>query len=246
MLHVYKHIFIASCLIYNLGAQADINSSGYQLSGYLGATASTIDNSALYNQYIVSVPQSPHNQRTDVTWGAGLAYRFLVPPATTSANVLHDLSLGWDLYTFQTGQEGPNWLTQFPRFNEYTYSTTITSLRFIVDSEWTFKPLFHYIFPFVEGGLGFSSNTLGYNASYAPQTDAEYNILNKGSQYAFAYTAGAGIKVLLNPKLQLSLRYLYTNLGRAVITQAVHLPLPAPLSMSLYTQSALVGLTYLL
>jgi hypothetical protein len=242
MSYRFKAVFIISLLSASLSAMADINTSGYQLSAYAGATRSTIDSSATHAQYTIVSPSTPYNQRTDFSWGAGLAYRFLIPPTQKSTQLLHDISLGWDIYTFQTGQDGPTWLNQPAALNQYAYNTTITSLRYIVDSEWTFKPIFHRLFPFIEGGLGFSYNRL----AYTPDTDDGYTLINKASQYAFAYTAGAGLKFSINPKLQVSLRYLYTHLGNASLNQVANIPLTTPISMSLYTQSGLLGLSYLL
>lgn len=219
--------------------------SGMQLSGYAGATQISINPSTLqgFNETDSLHPNDGHYQQTDVTWGFGTAYRFVLP--NFPRNIIHDMSAGLDFLYFQTTQKGQTWLFEQPLYNNYTYQLPISSLRLMADSEWTFRSLLRpYLFPFIEGGIGFARNTASYaDSPLIPDTTGL--TIYTDVQYQFAYTAGAGIKFLLPCNGQLSVRYLYADLGNATTSSNASVSLAAPITIRLTTQTWLAGLTYL-
>lgn len=223
---------------------AHIDHAGFQISGYAGVAGTTIHPGTLqgFNETDSLHPNKNHQQE-DFTWGFGAAYRFM-PPAVTR-NLLHDISLGLDFMYFQTNQKGYTWLYEQPAYNNYTYQLPIDSLRLLVDSEWSFHSLLRpYLFPFIEGGIGFARNTASYNDSPLI-ANTEGLSINSNAQYQFSYTVGGGVKILLPFNTELSVRYLYADLGNATTSSNASVPLAAPITIPLSTQTWLAGLTYL-
>lgn len=219
--------------------------SGLQISAYAGAADTAIHAGTLqgFGETDSLHPKNPRHQQTNVTWGFGAAFRF-VPPLLTQ-KLLHDISIGPDFMYFQTNQKGETWLFGQSVYNNYDYQLPITSLRFLADSEWTFHSLLRpYLFPFIEGGIGFARNTARYEDSPLIANTSGLSI-DSHTQYQFSYTVGGGVKLLLPFNTQLSFRYLYADLGNATTATTASVPLAAPITIRLTTQTWLAGLTYL-
>lgn len=246
-----KHVCTAallSSLFATAGVYADVNNPGFQVSGYLGGTTSSISPSLLTLVGEIDTLARNHSQDTDFTWGVGAAYRFLAPELPMKSDLIHDVTLGLDYFYFQSNQMGSVWQFQQPEYDNYAYTMPLTSSRLTANTEWTLKPIHAFLMPFVEGGIGFAYNTLSYSDTpLAPIVDGQQQI-GKHGQYQFAYTLGAGVKAMI-PKVkntEISFRYLYANLGNAATSTHGAIPLSGPVTASLSTQAWVLGVTYLL
>jgi len=225
-------------------AKADINSSGLQMSVYAGVAKSRVHAGTLNlvgeTDYLHS--QNSAGQQNNFTWGIGAAYRFVLP----QAYVLHDISAGLDFYYFKTTQRGTTWQSNNPEQINYLYKLPVRSARLMLDSEWTFHPLIKQrLFPFIEAGVGVAANSMSYKDTPVEGLIGDGNTELYGhSTYQFAYAAGVGTKVLLTPYLNLSLRYLYSNLGNAYTARRGNIPVMSRMKAAVSVQSWLLGLTY--
>lgn len=178
--------------------------------------------------------------------GIGVGYDYVLPinPATGRSYFLHDVSLAVDVYNLNANREGQVYLFGVPAFgNFYNYNTTVSSWQVMLDSEWDFHPLYYGIMPFFQGGIGDAINTLSYQESPQAGVSPLGTLhLPNSTRSNFAYDLGAGVKVPVATHAQLSVRYLYSNLGSAETSSSA---LSQPFSESLHASSVLFGFTYL-
>lgn len=182
------------------------------------------------------------------TGGFGFAHTML--KNASNAAIIQSISVGLDFYVFNTSITGDVLQFGSPELNNLNYNFDINTVRLMLDGELNFHPL-HQLIPFITAGLGASNN----NARYYDVANINGALLGGSvtlpsqTYCAFAYSFGAGFKVPLSQKMQLSLRYLYTDMGKAQTDTA---PAPylqgviEPVSMRLRTQAGLLGFTYLL
>ncbi|MCB1827501.1 MAG: outer membrane beta-barrel protein, partial [Coxiellaceae bacterium] len=156
-----------------------------------------------------------------------------------------DISLGLDLFHINTKQQGDVWQFQLPIFNNLTYTLPISSTRILLNSEWGFRPVFHYVFPFIEAGIGFAINEASYNDAPKPGTTAMPLHLNHHTQGQFSYSIGGGFRIPVRKNMEASLRFIYTDLGHAKTTNTGSITIAAPVSVALTTQTWVLGFTYL-
>jgi hypothetical protein len=225
-------------------AQSAVDFSNVRASVYLGGTTTTYNPSTL-NFPLETDALIPNNSsNNDFSWGLGLAYYFTPSPKVPMSSILHDVSLGLDLFSFSTTQNGQIWQFQQPDMNNYGYKLPLTSTRLLVDTEWTFNPMYKTIFPFFEAGLGFVNNSLSYS-EWPIATDSGSGFgLSSHSQNNFSYTFGAGLKFPVTNNLECSVRYLYANLGNISTAITPGNFVVSPINASAYTQAWLAGLTY--
>lgn len=255
LLHGLKHpivllfVFLSGFLLITFPALADVNSSGFQISAYGGITNTNIDPGALYfgNEVDSLNPFGNEKNKINATGGVGVAYRFITT-GNKQDYVFHDISAGIDLYYFEAVQHGEVWQFEDPNFANFKYNIPISSGRMMFDSEWTFHPIGKRLFPFFEMGIGVARNSVRYSDVTISNDYSGDTTLYRHTKNQFAYGGGLGLKYLVSPHLNVSLRYLYTNLGNAETSQYGYnegnVTLAAPVTVHLYTQSWLFGLSY--
>jgi len=179
------------------------------------------------------------------SWGLGLGHRFYLNPASKMNNLFDSFAINAQFFQLISANQTGH-VVQFglPEFENYTYSLGISNYRFMADGDLDFHPI-HNVVGFIEGGIGGASTTLSYgSASIAPVLNPGL-ALPKQTNWSFAYQAGAGFKVQALSQLELSLRYLYANMGTANSsiygsTDTLAMPLKADMS----THNILFGLAY--
>lgn len=240
-----KSIAALTVLGTSLSAQAAVDLSGMQLSVYGGGTYTRFDAGKLYLLGEVDT-LVPHVQTdNDTTWGLGIAKHFGMQDKDLGATMLQGLSLGVDFFYINTNVNGRTWQFGQPEFNNFTYNLSLQSARYMLDSSLTFSPLWSKLYPFIEGGVGVAQNTLRYHDKADGGNFAGQGLgTNPQTRYAFAYALGAGVRAPVANHLDVSVRYLYTNLGTGVSSQAGTLILQSPLQVKLSTQAWMLGLTY--
>lgn len=227
-------------------AQANIDHSGFKVSAYGGWQASILNPgpyTLIGNE--VEVLDPTHRKTTAANWGLGVAYRILTPKHKYIFRYTHDVSVGFDLFYFQTYQPGN--VIDYGESADFTYRLKLKSLRLMTNVEWTFLPIIHHkVYPFIEGGLGLASNANYYSDTPNPNTSTGMGVtFSKYSTTQLAYDVGAGLKWMPSKNTELSFRYLFSNLGMVRSGTQANLPIDAPYSFALKTQSVLIGLSYL-
>lgn len=219
---------------------ASVDTSGFKLSIYGGVADTSIDDgdyTLVGNQTEALAPDEKNS--LNFVWGLGLAYRFVF------SKYLHDISIGLDMFHFNSSQKGD--LLDYGLFDNSTYQLEFESTRLMVDSEWTFHPIHSWLYPFVEAGIGFTANTTNYEST--PDSNAAWEVgqsMSDNTIYQFAYNIGAGLKILLTPKIELSFRYLYAGLGSATTEESsASLPTIAGINTPVHSQAWLIGLSLL-
>jgi opacity protein-like surface antigen len=188
------------------------------------------------------------NSGQGFTGGFGLSYDIL--NAADYNSIINQVSLGLDFYFFNTNIKGD--VLQFgdPELNNLTYEYGLNTIRFMFDGQLDFHPI-HQVVPFILAGIGPSSIKAKYYDVPRPseQHDDGGVTLPTSTRCSLAYSVGAGFKVPLSKKIQISLSYLYTDIGTGQtgsIPVLYHLGRIEPISIKLRTQSGLIGLTYTL
>lgn len=235
------------------GSKPDLEgASRLRFSAYAGAVWPKASSSGIYlidETDTLNVSAHPK----DVSWGVGASYRWLTPD-TYLFNV-SDVSLGLDLVSFKTQQQGQIWLYNDPAFFNYTYNLNISSWRVMANSEWTFQPLAslfqHHsaIYPFIDLGIGMARNTMSYSDTPLPEIGGSGLLISERRQSQFAWDAGLGLKLpfaLKHHTFEASLRYVYADLGKATTAALGNLRLAAPLTADLSTQTLMFGLSALI
>lgn len=226
---------------------AKVDSSGYKLSVYGGWQENILNPSSFTLKGNESEQLVPNHSRTDeFTWGLGSAYRFVTPNQQNILRYTHDISIGLDMFYFQARQNGT--VIDYNVSPEFNYRINIRSIRFMGNVEWTFLPLTsRLIYPFLEAGVGLASNTNYY--ADAPNSNSSTGVGITFSSYTklqYAYDLGAGIKWLPSKNVELSFRYLFSNLGSVYSGTKANLAVDSSYNIPLKTQSLILGLSYLL
>lgn len=226
---------------------ANVDTSGYKFSAYGGWQKQIIHPGSyalIGDETEQLVPD--HSRATNFSWGLGTAYRFLTPNHKNILRYTHDISMGLDIFYFQATQNGR--VMDYGESYEFDYRTKIQSLRFIGNMEWTFLPITSKaIYPFLEVGAGLASNANYY--SDTPNSNSSNGVgitFSRHDIIQFAYDLGAGFKYMPSKNVEVSLRYLYSNLGSVRSGTKASLPIDTAYNFSLKTQSLFLGLSYLL
>jgi opacity protein-like surface antigen len=139
---------------------------------------------------------------------------------------------------------------QSSAFNQLSYVMPVTSTRLMLDVALTLVSKKKFSI-YAIGGIGNAFNRVGYsdadkNAAPGDCLDQRLDLADKNSS-DFAWEAGVGAKIDVNPRVAISLEYLYADLGRVSAsasgaTGTITAPITAPTSFNLRAQSALLGL----
>ncbi|WP_058479490.1 outer membrane protein [Legionella waltersii] len=224
----------------------------YHASVYLGGTTTKLSHvGPLYFVDETDLLEQRNNNFADVTWGLAAAVR--LKASGSLQQLVEEFSFGPEFFYFSSAGVGDVWQYRLPEMNNLTYRLPIKSYRLLVTDEITFKPISQMVFPFFEWGLGVAANQSSYQEYPRPTYNAPGLTLTQHTQYQFAYTLGGGLKIdisdwakLKTNQLQLSLRYLYANLGSATTSNRSSAFLTTPISVDLSTQTWVAGLTYLI
>lgn len=223
----------------------------FQGSFYIGGTTTTFSSPGnLYFDGETDKLVQTNNHFSELTWGAAGAIRS-VPPKILQ-HLLSEYALGPELFYFSTTGTGDVWQYQLPEMNNLTYSIQVESFRLLATNELTFHPLINHVYPFFLWGIGLAVNDASFVEYPRPSYGWSGLAVHSSSHTDFAYTFGGGLKfdisklVGLNQnKLQLSLRYLYANLGSAEVSNQLNPILIKPLTVNLFTQTWVAGVTCL-
>lgn len=235
--YISSYLTLIFCLF---GSPVFANS--LQANVYGGATFSTIKPGLLR---LLGETDSihPKSHPSNGIWGLGVAYRYMSYEQALM-NTMHDLTIGLNLYHFSTTHHGTTRAFQHPHYEYLTFQMPIQSTSLMIDSEFTFNPVLSNLLPFIQVGIGGANNKISYQDIPNPDSDLVGLTINSHSAIKFAYSLGAGVKLPINTHLFFSIRYLYSHLGHAQTAMSANLPLTAPVSTSIATQSALFGLSY--
>lgn len=225
---------------------ADINSSGLRFSAYGGVESASISPGwfALVGSETEFLDPSYRKTYGPVV-GVGGAYRFMTSSRQDIFRYLHDVSLGLDVLYFRMKQNGNT--LDFGMFDNFDYRLKIESLQFMLNSEWTFPTRYVWLFSFIEAGVGAAFNSASYTdkangttSSAVPLTMPSYTTTH------FAYDVGAGVKVMMSKHTEMSLRYLYSDVGSAQSGQDATMNVTQSLNIPLKTQAWMLAISYLM
>lgn len=188
--------------------------------------------------------------------GAGIAYNFLFAPEDPNTQyIIHSLSLGIDAFYWQGNRDGIVFVAEDPSFPDYFYHIDLKSMSYLLNAEVNFHS-FWGIMPFIEAGAGLAHNKARYHDLPRPPTTFFQLSLNNSEKNNFAYDVGAGLKIDIIKNLEISLRYLYANLGHAKTSKqgtsfdppgvVDPITIAEPVSVRLWTQSLWFGVSYLI
>lgn len=225
---------------------ANIDSSGYKFSIYGGGNRYIVNPGAFSLIGDETIQLVPNNrQSNNYSYGLGIAYRFLTPHKKI-LRYTHDISLGMDVFYFQTNQQGT--ALDYGQFPDFNYRLNIKNIRIMGNLEWTFIPIGKTnILPFLEMGLGAAFNTNYFSDTPNPSApDGVGMTFSSHTTSQFAYDVGAGLKFMPSKNVELSFRYLYTNSGWVRSGTNASLPVASQYSIPVKTQSLLFGLSYLM
>lgn len=236
-----RNVFLLFFLlgIHNISV-ANQNHSGFQYSLFSGITQVHIQPGFLLIQGEDDLLIANRRRETKFTWGLGIAYYLL----TTKSSLLHDISIGLNLFQFRANQYGSIWQYQLPVYNNFNYKLPVNSIRLMAGSEITFTPLYKQLLPFFEMAMGVARNKISYSDKPIPGFGGAETFIRGATHFDTAFSLGAGFKLLLCKNMAMSLRYRYSNLGYGQTSQVSNIPITSPLMVKLTTQDWLVGLTY--
>lgn len=175
--------------------------------------------------------------------GLGIKYQYSPEAGTSLSSYAHTLSLGVDAFYTRMSRYGATY--DYGLFNNFDYRMRVESLRLMINGEWTLPSLFSHLYPFFIAGVGPAYNS----ASYSDQANASAPLavsinMPKVSSVAFAYNIGAGFKVPLTHNIEISIRYLYSDLSVASTGSDANLSLAHSIQIPLTTQTWLLGISY--
>ncbi len=180
------------------------------------------------------------------TWGVEGMYRFKLPSSIQNY-FLNSIGAGIDFFQITNfNQNGSVLQFGLPEFENYTYTLKLNNIRIMGNFDLDFQSLGHYFTPFLQGGIGGARTAISYiSEPISPVISPTFTLANQAS-WNFAYQAGGGVKYSVKAPLVLSLRYLYSNMGKAnSSTLGSSTTLATPLTATMSTHNFLFGLTYL-
>lgn len=248
-------LFTASVLASSIALAADTSSDNVEViaalgvgnlmpgSGLLGVTSNETD-------FLVQ-PNGNHWNSFAAEAGVGYVH-YLRGALQYSENLQWFPSIEPEVNGYYLGQDnftGNVWRFNNPSFNEMTYTMSIQSARLMVDGALSIASKKQFSL-FAIGGIGNTWNQLRYsdtdNTNAANCPDQELHS-DSHTHSSFAWETGAGINYAFNPRVLLSLEYLYADLGTVKTaakgnTGTITIPHIVPAQFNLNAQTALLGL----
>ncbi|MFI4954843.1 MAG: outer membrane protein [Gammaproteobacteria bacterium] len=181
----------------------------------------------------------------DFIGGAGLSY--ILPLADDKDDFMRDLLIGLDLYFFNTTRSGEVYLFEDPNANNLDYDLKLKTSRLMLNGELDFFSPWKRLAPYLQGSIGVARVEASYHDYPIGETIGGGIRLSEKTNYNFAYSLGAGVKYNFIEDFQLSISYLYTDLGDVETStkSGDQVILTQPTTDRLRTSSGLVGLSYL-
>lgn len=180
------------------------------------------------------------------SWGLDAKYRFKFMGTSLQNYVFDSVAAGLDIIQITSfDQTGHVLQFKMPDFENYSYTLNIKNTRVMADLDMAFHPIGEHIFPFIETGIGIATTAVSYSSSpISPVDGPEFKIPQK-STLSFAFQLGAGFKYVINQHMNVSLRYLYADMGSVdTSTSGNTATLEKPLNVDLSSQTVLFGFTY--
>jgi hypothetical protein len=211
-------------------------------NGELGVTSSETDrlvqtNSGSWNTFGAQL-------------GAGYVY-YMRNAQQYSENVQYFPSIEPELnlyYLNSNSIDGNVWRFNNSNFNQLTYDIPLRSTRLMLDAALTVAS-YKQFSVYAIGGIGNAWNRTSYSDVDGANTPCPDQRLSLGSHTNsnFAWEAGAGLAFAFNNRINLSLEYLYTNLGRIQTSGSGNIglitaPIISPAHFNLKSQTALLAL----
>jgi opacity protein-like surface antigen len=118
-----------------------------------------------------------------------------------------------NLYQSSETARGSVWQFQKPAFNNYSFSTPVSSTRLIFDIKPGLFTRYYLTHPIL--GIGKAWNKVSYRESVtgAGVPPKSYNSLGSATQSNFACDLGVGVSLKMAGNLYATLEYIYSNLG---------------------------------
>lgn len=160
---------------------------------------------------------------------------------------LNQLLVELNYYGGTESVKGNVWQYQSEAFNNYSFNTSIRSKRLMLDIKPNLFTLDRVSFyPIL--GVGMAWNSSAYTENYTT-SDAQPNsatLLNTNTKASPAYDLGAGFSMKATQKLNLSIEYIYSNLGTVELN---NMPtnggtLNSPPRFKLHNQDVLFGASW--
>ncbi|MDO8953800.1 MAG: outer membrane beta-barrel protein [Gammaproteobacteria bacterium] len=177
-------------------------------------------------------------------WKLGMGYHFFAD-SLSHRQFFNDLLVELNFYRSSETINGKVYQYQNPLYYTFNFSAPIRSTRLMLDA----KPgLVSYdkmsFYPIL--GAGIAWNSSAYQETALPGTASSPLLLNANTKSSFAYDLGAGVRMDITPSLQVSLEYLYSNLGDIVMTvnPANDATLTSPPQFKLSSQTVMLGLNW--
>lgn len=238
--------FSAACAYGQTPTTSSVGSTGLEVDFYAGASRNTTSNTdnITFPPYETDTLTGANKNSSSFVPGAGVNYNYIF--SRHDYFFVHGVSLGVNYYHTGASRDGQVYQYGYPRFNNYTYKMGVSSNRVMLDGQVALRPLWHGLTIFGEAGIGDALNNTSYN---------EKSVLGNGGQLEldgntrsnFASEFGGGIKMPITEKSEISIRYLYANLGKAESNTASdggRGNLSKPISTDLVSQSLLAGYAY--
>lgn len=223
-----------------VGPQINIYGGASNLIGK--ASALTLNSSSFTETDTLLKNKNPW----DFTAGIGVDYDFLA--GSNPNNYIHDFSIGLDFFWLNMLQQGDVLQFGSPQLNNFAYKLQLNTTRLMLDGQLNFQPIAGKVIPFVNAGIGAAKISTSYHDTPLPSSGISGGIsLPAKTTHNVAYAIGAGLKLPLTQKVQVSVSYLYTFFGTNGTDSA---PTPLgdgtiqPVTIGLGTQAVLAGLTY--
>lgn len=221
----------------------------HQLKLIMGLNHAYHDTSHLQIGEPVLETDSLHETDSGIDFIGGLGYAYDILPWFVNDANLAKVWVGLDLILFNTTQSGEVYVDGNPDFSNYFYDLSEDTLRLMVNSEVDFKTPIKTLTPFVQASVGAARIV----AHYQDETNPSVPFIREGgidledkTNYNLAYSLGTGLKFLPMPEIQMSISYLYTDLGFVkTSTKDRDLTLSEPLEDHLKTSSLLFNIIYL-
>ena len=202
-------------------------------------------------QFRVSSIETDRMLQNNTSWNnfsgqLGIGYVHYLPETWRSTEVTWFPSIEPELNVYYVGGssiEGNVLQYESRALNNLTYSMPINSTRLMIDGVLTLASMDQFSI-YGKGGLGNAWSRIGYSDEFNTSRLNRFN-QNTRTDSSFVWEAGAGVQYAFNPRIGLSLEYLYTTLGNQTIAKqgnGATTSIVRSGAFHMNTQAALLGL----
>lgn len=213
-----------------------------KINAYIGVSYPHYNYSPITMSGAITTLKDDINDAT-IMPGLGIGYAYIFQGEGILNKIFHDATISIDYYNERSKDNGQVLTNGTPNAD---YSMTFNTNRLMLNTEVGFDFPLSGLIPYLQAAVGPAQTISNYSQTANTDSGATF-YLPKQTQTKLAWSLGVGCDATLSKHVHLGLGYLYTHFGHANLsTSGNGNPIDQPLSMRVYSNTALFNLMFLI